>query len=187
MSNYARYVGRVGALAVALGVGSAVAAMPAAVADTTNSGSAGSAHALPASAGSSSSSTTSSTSTPTPPAAARRPAAALTAHPHRFRPIGVGGDRRANRFGLSRRDRGRRVSDRGTFRGKVPEVPEGARSPSRPPHHPKGVVKALTLPTCRGDSLQRPVSEIHLCGHYFGRNRFLRICFVQALHKLGND
>ena len=133
MSNYARYVGRVGALAVALGVGSAVAAMPAAVADTTNSGSAGSAHALPASAGSSSSSTTSSTSTPTPPAAARRPAAALTAHPHRFRPIGVGGDRRANRFGLSRRDRGRRVSDRGTFRGKVPEVPEGARSPSRPP------------------------------------------------------
>ena len=35
--SYARYVGRVGALAVALGVGSAVAAIPVALADTTGS------------------------------------------------------------------------------------------------------------------------------------------------------
>ncbi|MBU3707459.1 MAG: hypothetical protein FGM50_12395, partial [Mycobacterium sp.] len=41
--GYARYVGRVGALAVALGVGAAVVSMPAAFADTTGSaGSAGS-------------------------------------------------------------------------------------------------------------------------------------------------
>ena len=35
--GYARYVGRVGALAIALGVGSAVASMPMAFADTTGS------------------------------------------------------------------------------------------------------------------------------------------------------
>ena len=41
--SYARYVGRVGALALALGVGSAFAAMPIAFADTTGSaGSSGS-------------------------------------------------------------------------------------------------------------------------------------------------
>ena len=34
-SGYARYVGRVGALAVALGVGSAIVAVPVALADTT--------------------------------------------------------------------------------------------------------------------------------------------------------
>ena len=37
-AGYARYVGRVGALAVALGVGSALASMPAAFADATDSG-----------------------------------------------------------------------------------------------------------------------------------------------------
>ena len=42
-SGFARYVGRVGALAVALGVGAAVAAVPVAFADTTgSSGSSGS-------------------------------------------------------------------------------------------------------------------------------------------------
>ena len=45
-SSYARYVGRVGALAVALGVGAAVVSMPAAFADTTGSaGSTGNADA----------------------------------------------------------------------------------------------------------------------------------------------
>ena len=34
-SGYAKYVGRVGALALALGVGSGIAAMPVAFADTT--------------------------------------------------------------------------------------------------------------------------------------------------------
>ena len=36
-AGYARYIGRVGALAVALGVGSAVAPVPVALADTTGS------------------------------------------------------------------------------------------------------------------------------------------------------
>ena len=38
VTGYARYVGRVGALALALGIGSAVASMPIAFADTTGSG-----------------------------------------------------------------------------------------------------------------------------------------------------
>ena len=53
-SGYARYVGRVGALAVALGVGAAVVSMPAAFADTT--GSAGSAGNTESSSSSSTSS-----------------------------------------------------------------------------------------------------------------------------------
>ena len=57
--SYAAYVGRVGALAVALGVGSAVASVPVAFADTTGSaGSAGSSSADAAGSGSGASEST---------------------------------------------------------------------------------------------------------------------------------
>jgi hypothetical protein len=79
-SGYAKYVGRVGALALALGVGSGIAAMPVAFADTT--GSAGS-------TGSDSSSTVTAGSSTKAGAPARRSGRGIGASPSGSKDAGV--------------------------------------------------------------------------------------------------